>query len=465
MQVTVLEQNARAVRRPRRRGVEALRRQRDRARLGRADLIADHQLVLAAGVRQPRDLGAVGRPDRAAIVRAGTLRQIAEVALLGRDGDDLAARAESGARASRRQRRLADLSGDFLEVRPRPRQIARHLDVQPPRLAGRDVEQVHVAGLLVDDRVGPRRRAHDVEVVVLRERRDLLRIEAVDEQIGRPAPIRQEVHRVADPHRLRVVAVGPRQLLDGEVGEIEQPHRVHAAAAIVTPLARLALRPAGGEHRDRNLFVGDASRVGRVRAGVRARHRQHVGDPARARHGPQAEERVRAGRRQRVAARREHDAAAVRTPAARHVDAGMIRQPRRLAARCRHHVDVGVAAHGRRKRDLLAVGRELRIGVGLGRRGETPGLTATPRDDPEVAGVLERDLIAAHRRPAQQSRALGRRRGRDRHRERGDDRANDRRPSRGRVRTRCGRRSAPVADRSRYSACRTTPRRDCRPDY
>ena len=43
-----------------------------------------------------------------------------------------------------------------------------------------------------------------------------------------------------------------------------------------------------------------------------------------------------------------------------------------------------------------------------------PHLSAAPRDHPEIAGVLERHLIAAYRRAAQQSR-LARRRSRTGH--------------------------------------------------
>ena len=73
VEVVVLEQQLLAVRRPRRRREERLRGERYRPRLGDAGLLADHQLILAARVGQPRDLRAVGRPHRAAIVHAGTL--------------------------------------------------------------------------------------------------------------------------------------------------------------------------------------------------------------------------------------------------------------------------------------------------------------------------------------------------------------------------------------------------------
>ena len=62
---------------------------------------------------------------------------------------------------------------ELLELRARPREVGRHLDREPPRLLRRRVEQMDVAGLFVDDRVRARRGAHDVEVVVTGELREL----------------------------------------------------------------------------------------------------------------------------------------------------------------------------------------------------------------------------------------------------------------------------------------------------
>ena len=59
-----------------------------------------------------------------------------------------------------------------------------------------------------------------------------------------------------------VVAVGPRQLFDGAIGEVDQPDRTRAPAAIVAPQAALVLRPVGREA-EPDLLVGDATAVRR----------------------------------------------------------------------------------------------------------------------------------------------------------------------------------------------------------
>ena len=225
VEMVVLEQQQLAVAGPRRRREERLRGQRYRSRLGGAGLIADHQLILAARIRQPRDLGPVGRPRRAPIVHAGTRREIPRLSLLGRERVDIAARFERRTHAGRRQDGAANHAGDLLELRTRPRKIGIHVDREPLRLARRGVDEMDVPGLFVDDRVRTGRRAHDVEVVVARQLCDLFAARIVAEEVGRSAAIGEEIHRVADPHGCGVVAVDPRQFLDGVVFEVDQANR------------------------------------------------------------------------------------------------------------------------------------------------------------------------------------------------------------------------------------------------
>ena len=408
--MVVFEQDVLAVGRPDGRGVERLRRQRDRARLRRAGLIAEHQLVLAARVRQPQQLTAVGRPDGAAIVRAGTLRQVAGGALLRWHGEDVPARFERGADSCRRQYCVANRrGGDLLEMRPCPRQIAGDIDGELPRLPGRRVDQVNVARLLVHDGVRSRRRAHDVEVVVVRELQQLLRLEVVGEDVAREVAVGHKVNGVADPHRFAVVAVGPRQLLDRVVGQVHDPDRMRAPAAVVPPLAALVLRPLRREHGRGNLLVGDSAAVGRVGAAERARHRQRLGQASGQVDRPETEERIRARRRQCRPARREDDAPAIRRPSAHAVHARVIGETDGIAPGRGDDVDVGVPVHRRGERDAGSVGREPGIGFGLRRGGQPARAAAGARRCPQVAGVLEGDLGAADGRAAQQPSALGRR--------------------------------------------------------
>src|ERR1043166_3344693 len=143
----------------------------------------------------------VRRPRWPTIVRAGALRQVAEVALFGWNSKDLTARFEGRASASRRKRRIANHARDFLELRSRPREIAGHFDVELLRLTGFRVDEINVTRLLVHDRIRAGRSSHDIEIIVMRDLRQLLRVSAISKQINRVIAIREKVDRVPDPHR------------------------------------------------------------------------------------------------------------------------------------------------------------------------------------------------------------------------------------------------------------------------
>ena len=113
---------------------------------------------------------------------------------------DIAACLEGRAHAGRRQHGAANHGGDLFHLGTRPRKIGGHLDREPLRLARRGVDEMDVPGLLVDDRVRTRRRAHDVEVVVPRQLRNLFGARVIAEEIGGAAAVGEEVHAVADPH-------------------------------------------------------------------------------------------------------------------------------------------------------------------------------------------------------------------------------------------------------------------------
>ena len=80
-----------------------------------------------------------------------------------------------------------------------PTEIGGHLDREPLRLARRGVDEMDVPGLLVDDRVRTRRRAHDVEVVVPRQLRNLFGARVIAEEIGGAAAVGEEV-RLSPTH-------------------------------------------------------------------------------------------------------------------------------------------------------------------------------------------------------------------------------------------------------------------------
>src|SRR5262249_18823864 len=83
----------------------------------------------------------------------------------GRDGEDLAVGLEDGAGAGRRDVGADDPLGHRLEVRPRRREVAGDADLDAAGLAGRGIEEVDRAELLVDDGVGAGARGLDVLAV------------------------------------------------------------------------------------------------------------------------------------------------------------------------------------------------------------------------------------------------------------------------------------------------------------
>ena len=242
----------------------------------------------------------------------------------------------------------------------------------------------------------PARRVHDVEIVVMRQLLELFRSEVVGEEVSGEVAIGEEVHGVADPHRIAVVAVLPRQLLDGVVREIHDPHRVRPPAAVVPPKTRLV--PIGNERRW-DFLIGDALAVGRELSAECARHRQRLLEAAVDRNAPQPEIRRlrRAG-----AIRGEEHALAVRRPSAHAIASGVIGQTPRLAARRGDDVHVGVVPRRATERDQRSVGREARIVLDVGRGGDASSRAPPARDvtqrSPPYSNAMDSRLIVGCRR-------------------------------------------------------------------
>src|SRR5262249_32081354 len=83
----------------------------------RAVLRADVELILARAIAVVGDPPAVGRPRRVALAYALRVREVADLALLGRDGEELASRREDGARTRRRDVEAVDVLLHVLERR------------------------------------------------------------------------------------------------------------------------------------------------------------------------------------------------------------------------------------------------------------------------------------------------------------------------------------------------------------
>ncbi len=180
--------------RPLRPGVEAGALERDPPRRALAVLGGEDEPVLAALVGEPGDPLAVRRPRRRAVVDGRGVRDVPVVALLAREGHDLAAELESDPRARGRQAAAAD---PLRSLRPAPAQldeVGGDAELQACGRARRRVEQVDVAGLLVGDPAATGGRAHHGEIHVGGQARHGLRpaVEGVEVELAVPVGAEDE---------------------------------------------------------------------------------------------------------------------------------------------------------------------------------------------------------------------------------------------------------------------------------
>src|SRR6185369_15123605 len=99
------------------------------------------------------------------------------------------------------------------------------------------IENVQVAGLLVDELPGSRAHVANGEVLVRGEAANLLRARVVRVDVELAVAIGAEVDGVADPLRVDVVRAtfGLRNLFDRMRRDVVQPDDGRRAAAIVLP--------------------------------------------------------------------------------------------------------------------------------------------------------------------------------------------------------------------------------------
>ena len=343
VQVRIAVEQLGAVGRPGRRVVARGRVEQNLPRRRDAVLRLDHQPVLARRVAEIRHVFAVGRPGGLAVGRGARRREIAHVALVGRYREDLTAGFDHHALAGRRQPHVRDATGHVLPVRHHPREVAHGPDRHHGRLAGLHVELVDVAALLEDQRAATRAERLHVEVGKARQLRELLGGGRERPHVRHPVAIRQEVHGIAEPHRVDLLGARPRRRDDVVRREVGNPDGLVLAALVIASLFVPRVVHA----------VGDARAIRRQLALIAARQRQRRLGAAGRRHGPEARRgRGRSGR----ARRREEHAGAVGRPALHDIGAGMPREPRRVAAVDRHHVDVGGAGVVGAERERAAVG-------------------------------------------------------------------------------------------------------------
>ena len=284
-------------------------------RLAGAQRIGDEELVLAPGIGEVRDAGAVRGPCGTAVAGARAAGQVARRTVLGGHGEDLAAGRNQGAAACGRDVDVGDEIGDGLAVGPGLARRRRDLDRNPRARTGCRVEEPQVARHLVDDAVPALARPPDVVVGVAGDLGLLSTGEIVAPDVERTAAVGREVDGVADPHGqpVRAAIVGEPQVLAG--CEVVEPQVLRHAAVVALPGAVLAGDP----------VVGDLRAVGRERAAAGLVQRQLL--EARA-VGCDQEQAVEAG--VRVPSGAEQDLGGHRVPAHNLVRVRVERQPPQL---------------------------------------------------------------------------------------------------------------------------------------
>jgi hypothetical protein len=375
--VCVGVEELRAIGRPGRRVVERRLGEGDRARRRDAVLRRDHELVGTAGIGEVGHRPAVRRPGRRTFGAPVGAREVAPVALLGRDGEDLAARLDGGTLSGGREGDVADAVADLLPLWHEPREVAADRDGEALVLAGARVERVQVAALLEDDQTTARIERLHVEVGELRELLEGLGLRVVRPDVVHAVAIGGEVDHVADPRRVDVLRIGPGGRRQFVAGQVEDPDRPVLPAAIVASF--IVPRAVHA--------IGDAPPVRSNLPLEGARHRERRLHIALRRDGPEL--RLAVGRRAR---RRKHDARAVGRPPLHHVRPRVPREATRLATVHRDDIGVGVAGILAAEGDPLPVRREARIGRDPLEGRHAASIAPIARCGPDVVGVREGDV-------------------------------------------------------------------------
>jgi len=172
-----------------------------------AHLGAQVKFVLAGLVREVRDPLAIRRPGGVHLVNAGVVcRERAGAAMLGRNGENVAAGFDDDARGGGRQSQVADIFSDILEFRARFDVFAVDLDGDVAGLSTGEVEFIEQAAIFVDDGVGTEAGPLDVVLFVVGELFCLLRAEVVAVEIHHAVAVADEIDGVAVPHGEKIHA-------------------------------------------------------------------------------------------------------------------------------------------------------------------------------------------------------------------------------------------------------------------
>ncbi len=347
------------------------------------------ELVIARLVREEGDPFPVGRDRRVHLPRAGRVGKVDGPLLAERDRKDVAPGFQDHGLAVVGRINIVNVFARVDDPVAQDPPVGRHEHADLFRLAGFEVEQVDVAVLDEDDilpvGVGP----HDVKIGVGRDRPRLPGPYLLGVDVGDTAPpVGDKIHRIADPHRVGVLAhvIRDRGILLG-VAVVKPDVRI-LAPLVALPIV-LLVPPAG---------IEEAPGVGRE-ADQRA---ALEGEPLRraALDGSIVEVRVPAD--DVLEHRPEDDLGPVGRPADDLRKSWLVGQAGGSSAVGGHDISGRRPVVARRKGDLLSVRGKLGEGLGPGVAGDAAGPASLGARQPEVALIGENDLVLMDRRVAEE---------------------------------------------------------------
>src|SRR5258708_6540126 len=351
------------------------------ARRFAAHLRARVQLILAGLIAKKRNGLSVWRPRRIEFMNAGSIgAQVADAAMLGGHGENVAARFDYGSGGGRRQREAANILLHALELGPGFQIFGVRLDRQVASFSALQVEFVKQAAVFVDDGVRAQAGPLDVVLFVVGELLGLFGGKIVAVKIHHAIAIADEIDSVRVPHGKHVHAGRLGQLFVGVFLQVINGDGQAPAAAITLPGAVLL----------RSFDVGDFAAVGRKTGEIAARNRQHLREAALG--GDQIEARG-ATRGRYGAVGTEQNILTIGRPAEHDISGRMKREALGFAALGGDDVDIRIAVVGGREGDPFAVRRKFGVELVTSAGGDADRGAALSGSGPEIARVGEDDSV------------------------------------------------------------------------
>ena len=236
IQVVVIKNDELAIRRPVQQSEIALFAQLQRLRFVQTILVAQHQHMAHACVRDVGHPLAVGAPKRVFFSYARCLRQIAHRAVFDGHGKNIAPRRDHYALAGSRQARRCDGGTGVFPLGAGLHGLGRHFHHNVTRSTGGHIEFLQAAAHLIDHGVAYGTGTSYVPYRLFGELFQRLGLRVIHKQVCRAiVAIRDKHDALADPQRIGVAGVHMGHLLPGVGHRVNDPNRRRVTATALTP--------------------------------------------------------------------------------------------------------------------------------------------------------------------------------------------------------------------------------------